>query len=153
MFNFLYFILLLAKPHFIKIGIHLPLSGPVAEYGICCLEGIKLALGDRPEIKLIIRDNESKIENIPVILKELAEKERVMTVIGPITSSNAIIAGLETNKLGIPIILPAATNTAVTRVSDYLFRTCYTDEHQAKAIAKFTHHVLGKREIAIGLPL
>lgn len=149
MFKLLYFVFFLAKPPVIKIGVHLPLSGPIAEYGIHCLEGVKLAFANHPEIRLIIRDNEGKVENIPIILRELVEEEGIIAVIGPIISPNAVIAGLEATKFGIPIILPAATNTAVTKVSNYLFRTCYTDEQQAKAIANFTYHILGKKEVHI----
>lgn len=139
---------MLAKPPLIKVGIIAPLSGPISDYGIYCLQGIKLAFMNHPEIKLIVRDNEGKVENVPLILREFAE-ERISAVIGPIISPNAVIAGLETNNLGIPIVLPAATNTAVTKVSNYLFRACYTDEQQAEALARFVYQKLNKREVRI----
>jgi branched-chain amino acid transport system substrate-binding protein len=142
------FVFLLARPSGIRIGLHIPLSGPVADYGIYCLEGIKLAIKGHPEIELIIRDNEGKIGNTSSILRELVE-EGVVGIIGPIISPSAVIAGIEAPKFGIPVILPAATNTAVTKVSDYLFRVCYTDKQQGEAIAKFTYYNMKEEEVIV----
>ncbi|MBI4722500.1 MAG: ABC transporter substrate-binding protein [Candidatus Stahlbacteria bacterium] len=145
---FIYFLLLLAKSPAIKIGVQFPLSGPISDYGIYCLQGVKLAFSDHPEISLVVRDNEGKAEICTEILHEFAGMG-VCAVIGPVISPNAIIVGLEATKFGIPIILPAATNTAVTKVSDFLFRVCYTDEQQAEAIAKFTFFTLKRSKVAI----
>jgi branched-chain amino acid transport system substrate-binding protein len=148
MLNLLCFVLLIAKSPIIQIGVHAPLSGPISEYGIQCLQGIKLAFKDYPEIKLVIKDNEGTVENTTIILREFAD-EGVAAAIGPLISPNAVIAALETNRLGIPMILPCATNTAVTRVSKYVFRGCFTDKQQAKAISRFVYRVLGKQEVSI----
>ncbi len=148
MFKILIFALLLGKSTKIKIGVNFPLTGPLAAYGKHCLEGVELATINHPEIELIIKDNEGIAGNTVVILRKLAE-EGALGVIGPLTSSNAILAGLEACELGIPLILPGATNTAVTKVSRFLFRGCYTDEQQGKALAKFAHSSLGKKEVNI----
>jgi len=148
MFKLLFFVLLFAKTPKIKIGVNVPLTGPVASYGKYCLEGIKLGALDHPEIELVIKDNEGRAENTVIILRRFV-KEGVIAVIGPIISSNAIVAGLEASELGIPLILPAATNTAITEVSRFLFRGCYTDEQQGKALADFSYHSLGKMEVSI----
>ena len=148
MIKLLLFVLLLGKSTKIKIGINFPLTGPVAAYGKHCLEGVELGALGHPEIELLIRDNEGRAENAIVILRRFAE-ERVIGVIGPLISSNAIIAGLEASELGIPVLLPGATNTAVTKVSRFLFRGCYTDEQQGKALANFSYSTLGKREVNV----
>lgn len=148
MIKLLLFVLLLGKSTKIKIGVNFPLTGPVAAYGKHCLEGIELGAINHPEIELIIKDNEGMAENAIVILRKLAE-EGAVGVIGPLISSNAIIAGLEASELGIPLILPGATNTAITKVSRFLFRVCYTDEQQGKALANFSYSSLGKREVNV----
>lgn len=66
------FLLLLAKPPSIKIGVQFPLSGPISDYGVYCLQGVKLAFSTNPEITLIVRDNEGKAEKTTEILYEFA---------------------------------------------------------------------------------
>jgi branched-chain amino acid transport system substrate-binding protein len=140
------FLLLLAKAGEIKIGVNIPLTGSIKEYGIACLEGIKLALEKEKGIKLIIKDNEGKVKNASYVLKQLAD-EGVVVIIGPLISPSAVAVGIETKKFRIPIILPCATNTAITKVSDYMFRVCYTDKQQGEVLAKFIYQQLGVEKV------
>ncbi|MDD2890805.1 MAG: ABC transporter substrate-binding protein [bacterium] len=132
----------------VKIGANIPLTGPVASYGKYCLEGIKLKADMSPEIELVVDDNEADPNNVTLILKKFAA-ESVKVVIGPLISPNAVVAGIEGKKLGITIILPAATNSALTKVSPLLFRTCFTDKQQGEAIAEFLYSTLDKKELQI----
>lgn len=132
----------------IKIGVSVPLSGPVSSYGRYCLQGMLLRSEMDPNIKLVIEDNEGNPNDVTLILKEFAAKG-ISIAIGPVTSSNAVVAGIEGKTHRIIIVLPAATNTTVTKVSPLLFRTCFTDRQQGIAIAEFLFFKLGKRELQI----
>lgn len=140
------FLLLLAKTGEIKVGISVPLKGSIKEYGVACLEGIKLALEKEKGIKLVIKDNEGKVKNASYVLKQLGD-EGVVAIIGPLISPSAVVVGIEAKKFRIPIILPCATNTAITQVSDYVFRVCYTDKEQGEVLAKFVYQRLGVNRV------
>jgi branched-chain amino acid transport system substrate-binding protein len=132
----------------VKVGVNIPLTGPVASYGKYCLEGIKLRAEMSPEVDLIVDDNEADPNNVTLILKRFAS-ESIKVVIGPLISPNAVVAGIEGKKSGINIVLPAATNSALTKVSPFLFRACFTDKQQGEAIAEFLYSTMDKKELQI----
>src|SRR2546430_8349588 len=46
-------------------------------------------------------------------------------------------------------VTPTATNPEVTRVSNWVFRICPTDDDAARALAKFAADSLGARRVAV----
>lgn len=144
--NFLFLILLVSQQ--IKVGINVPLSGPVSSYGKYCLEGMLLRAEMNPEVKLIIEDNEADPNIVTIILRKFVT-ESISVEIGPIISPNAVTAGIEGKTTSIISILPAATNTSLTKISPLLFRTCFTDKRQGEAIADFLYYKLGEKELQI----
>ena len=61
----------------------------------------------------------------------------VAAVLGPFSSSHALLAAAVLQESGIPMILSMSTNGEVTKIGDYIFRVCYTDPFQGEALAKF----------------
>src|ERR1019366_5052425 len=49
----------------------------------------------------------------------------------------------------IPQVMVGATNTDLTKDTDYLFRVCYTDKLQGPVMAKFAYEQLGLRNMAV----
>ncbi|MBW1833366.1 MAG: penicillin-binding protein activator, partial [Deltaproteobacteria bacterium] len=118
------------------IGCLLPLSGYYKSFGSKALKGIELALGqfcsqgDRPAIKIIIKDTGSDPDIAVNAVKELFE-EHVAAIIGPIFTAES--AALEAQSRGIPIVtITQKDNIADT--GDYVFRNFFTPKMQVETI-------------------
>jgi len=80
----------------IKIGVLLPFTGAIADYGPLCKDGVELRfeqanyqVAGRP-VKLIIEDDATDASIALEKAKKLVEVDRVGLVIGPIMSSMAM---------------------------------------------------------------
>jgi branched-chain amino acid transport system substrate-binding protein len=78
-----------------------------------------------------------------------AVKSGVVAVIGPSWSSQAMAMGPVLQKAGIPMIGPTTTAAEVTGIGDFIFRACYTDALQAKALARFAFEDLQARRAVV----
>ena len=78
-----------------------------------------------------------------------AVKAGVVAVVGPSWSSHAMVMGPVLQETGIPMIATTATAVGVTDIGDCIFRVCYTDEHQARALAQFAFEDLQARRVSV----
>ncbi len=93
-------------------------------------------------MQLLELDNAST----PIGSKLAAEKAaaaNVAAIIGPAYSSHCIAAARVAQQYGIPLVTNIATDPAVTRVGDYIFRVCFSDIFQSRLLARFAHQELG----------
>lgn len=87
-------------------------------------------------IELIELDNRST----PIGSKFAANQAvdlQVAAIIGPSWSSHSIAAAKVAQAAGIPMIATDSTHEKVTQTGDYIFRVCYTDPFQGRAMAQF----------------
>ncbi len=145
----------------IKIGVNLELTGDVASFGTSCLNGIKLALEEinakginGKKITIIEDDNKGKGTEAANVAKKQIEVDKVPLIIGAVASTNSIAISHVADRSGIPQVTPASTRTDLTvnkdgAVRKYIFRTCFIDDFQGDAIAKFCWEELSARRIAI----
>ncbi|HHY46348.1 MAG TPA: ABC transporter substrate-binding protein [Firmicutes bacterium] len=139
----------------IKIGCNLELTGGVAAYGQMGRDGIELirsivgteVLG-RP-VELVWVDNKSDRVESANAASRLIEKEKVVAIIGPMTSGNMLAAGDVAEKHHIPIIGPSTTSPLTTQGKSYVFRACAIDPFQGTVAAKFAFNSLKARKAAI----
>jgi branched-chain amino acid transport system substrate-binding protein len=92
-------------------------------------------------VELIVVDNAST----PLGSKKAAEyavSQGVIGVIGAFRSSNCLAMIPVIRDARIPMITPSATNPDVTVGNDFIFRACFTDEVQGKAMATFARRDL-----------
>lgn len=136
------------------IGCLLPLSGYYKSFGSKALKGIELALGqfcsqgDRPSIKIIIKDTRSDPDVAANAVNELFE-EHVAAIIGPIFTAES--AALEAQKRGIPIVtITQKDNIADT--GDYVFRNFFTPKMQVETIVSYAIEELDLKNFAILYP-
>ncbi len=130
----------------IKIGVILPLSGGLAPYGKNCLAGIELrveqinAAGgiNGKKIQLIKEDNQGKKPETVQAYKKLTGIDKVVAVIGPITSTNSLSIVREATRTKTPTVTPMATNDKVAPASPYMFRAIFNDTFQGKVLADYT---------------
>jgi branched-chain amino acid transport system substrate-binding protein len=128
-----------------RVGLFIPLTGSHASFGSEALNGAKLAVDEINEqggvldhpVNLIVKDTESQTEQVASVVGELIDTEKVVALIGEITTDRTLAAAPLAQERGIPLITPSATNEKITTVGDYVFRVCYTDAFQAAMMTKF----------------
>jgi len=134
----------------LKIGVTMPLSGPLAAYGESTLRGIRLqegkinaAGGIRGRlIELVVENNEGDTTKSAEGLRKLIGLDKVVAVVGPITSRNALAIAREAQRKGVALITPTGTNDAITKDGDFIFRACFTDSFQGAVDARFAFEEL-----------
>lgn len=100
------------------------------------------------KIDLLVLDNKST----PIGALEAARKAvaaRVTAVIGAHWSSHSLAIAPVLQEAGIPMISPASTNPDVTVGRDSIFRVCFIDSVQGRAMARFAVDQLQMKTVAI----
>lgn len=128
-----------------RVGLFIPLTGSHATSGSDALNGAKLAVDEINEqggvlehpVNLIVKDTESRTEQVASLVGEMIDMEKVVALIGEITTDRTLAAAPIAQERGIPLITPSATDEKITAVGDYVFRVCYTDAFQAAMMTKF----------------
>lgn len=142
----------------IKVGHLASLTGAEATFGQSCEKGIQIALEEinkaggilGKQVEIITVDDQSKNQEVNNCMVKLTQKDQVCAVIGEIASSNTMAAAPEAQSSKIPLVTPGSTNPEVTKKGDYIFRICYTDDYQGRAIAGFAAKRLGlKRAVTM----
>jgi len=142
----------------IKVGMNFELTGPVSGYGQMSRDGALLANKLKPTVN--IGGKEVKVEVVPVdnksdkaeaanAIRRLIDREKVVAVIGPATSSAALAAASIAEERKIPMVVNTATNPLVTQNKKYVFRTCFDDSLQGALLATFAWDELEVKNVAI----
>ncbi|MBN2514693.1 MAG: ABC transporter substrate-binding protein [Deltaproteobacteria bacterium] len=138
----------------VKIGVYLPMTGPVAAYGQMEWAGVQTANKIMPtvlgkKVELFLVDTKSdKIEAANAV-DRLIKKNKVHAIIGEAISGNTLAGGPIADKAKIPMVSPTATNPLVTQNREYVFRVCFIDPFQGEMAAKYAAEKLGAKKAAI----
>ena len=145
----------------LRVGFLIPETGPFAPYGAPHLEGARLAVaeansgrglvlaGRRHAVVLVDRDSSNSPEQALAAAQELINRDGVSVIVGPMLSGQAIPVARLADRAGMPMIVQVATNPEVTRGTRTVFRVCYTDDFQGRAMARFTFDLLKARRAAL----
>lgn len=139
------------------VGCLLPLSGPFAIYGQEVLNGIQLGMGmfgesgQSPVLELVIKDTEGNPEKAKSDLEDLVNNEKVMAVIGPLTSRTAMDAAREAQALGVPMIA-LTQKQGITELGDMVFRNFLTPQREVRILVRTAIKEMGKKRFAILYP-
>ncbi len=138
----------------VRIGVYLPMTGPMADYGQMEWAGIQTAnklmpkvLGTKVELFLVDTKSD-KIEAANAV-DRLIKKNRVHAIIGGAVSGNTLAGTSIADKAKKPMVSPTATNPLVTQNKKYVFRVCFIDPFQGEMAAKYAYEKLGARKAAI----
>ncbi len=137
------------------IGCILPLTGPYEQFGNRVLSGIELALAEfssatgAPPVRLIIKDSKSDPEAATRALEYLANKERIIGIIGPMITAEYVAE--TANSLGLPIIT-LTQKEDITKTGNFIFRDFLTPLQQIKTIVPYAVNILGYKKFAIIYP-
>lgn len=139
----------------VKIGVVMPMSGPIGGYGQSANKGIELAHELQPKlkngdsVKIILLDNKSdKIESANAMQK-LVSSEKVDAVIGALTSTNTMAITKIASENKTPLVAPVATNILVTKNREFANRVCFSDAFQGEVAANFIKNELGKTNVVL----
>ncbi len=99
-------------------------------------------------VKLIILDNKSSPIGSSMAARK-AVQLGVPAVIGAAWSSHSLQIAPVLQQAKIPMITGTSTNPKVTRIGNYIFRTCFIDSFQAQAMAQFAYTELGARKAIV----
>lgn len=137
------------------IGVVLPLQDQFASFGEAVQRGINMALAERPPqsrpLTFLVRDVSSDPEENRRAVEKLANEDRVMAIIGPLTGGAASAAGAEAERLQIPL-LALAQKEGVPEIGDFVFRSALTSRQQVEALVRYAIAEEGNRRFAILAP-
>ena len=144
-------------PQTIKIGTIQPLTGAIAVYGKNVSQAVTLAVDEvnaaggigGKKIELVTEDDAFKPDNTVAAFKKLATSDKVLAVVGALTSNCTLAITNLAQGAKIPLITPTSTNDKVTTAGDYIFQACYKDSFQGKVVATFATHDLKAKKAAV----
>lgn len=145
----------------IKVGADFELTGGVANYGKQALNGIQLAFKQAnanggvlgKKLTLVLADNKSEASEATNAMTKLITTDKVVTVMGPVVSSNVLAALQVAQDNKVPLITPTGTNEKITydnnQLRSYVFRSCFIDPFQGKIMANFATNTLKVKNAVI----
>ncbi len=129
----------------IRVGAVTCLSGALSTFGVSSAQGARLAteeinaeggvLGE--PLTLLLEDNSSKPGETATIVRKFLSQDHVLAILGDLTSSATMEAAPLAQAAQVPLLTPSATNIAVTKIGDYIFRSCFIDSFTGQAMAQF----------------
>lgn len=138
-----------AEVKVIKIGINAPLTGSIPKVGEGTKDSAEMWLSDinkagglevggkKYKVQLVIEDNESKAASAVKANTKMITQDKVLIIIGPQSSKQAVPAGEVANNYKTPMISPWSTNPKTTLNRPWVFRACFLDPFQGRVIANF----------------
>jgi len=149
-------------PDVIKIGGNFELTGGVAEFGKKGENGAKLAIKEINEkggvlgkkIEYVGADNKSEAGESTAATTKLVTQDKVIGIIGPMTTGNTLGAIPVVTENKVPLITPTGTNSKITVAEDgklntWLFRACFIDPFQGEVAANFAIDTLKASKAAL----
>ena len=141
----------------IRVGLYAALSGDQAAFGNATLQGVRLAADEinsaggilGRKIRLVVEDDRGRADEAASVVTKLITSDNVVAVIGENSSNQSLAAAPICQSNGVPMISPSSTNPNVTKRGDYIFRVCFTDPYQGKALAAFVRNNLKLTDAAI----
>ncbi|HKF43350.1 MAG TPA: ABC transporter substrate-binding protein [Thermoanaerobaculia bacterium] len=141
----------------IEIGFFGALTGPQATFALSGKNGAKLAIDQLnaaggvlgKKIDLLVEDDHNDPSEAASAVSKLITRDHVVALIGEQASSRSLAAAPIAQNYQVPMISPTSTNVEVTKKGDYIFRACFIDSFQGKAVATFAWQNLRLKTAAL----
>lgn len=141
----------------IKIGSIQPISGQISAFGTQSRNAINMAIEEinanggvlGKKLECVIEDDGADPEKTVNVFKKLVTQDKVVGIVGALTSKCTLAITKEAQQRHIPLITPTSTNDTVTDAGDYIFRACYNDSFQGQVVARFAYSNLNLKTAAI----
>ena len=133
----------------LSIGFNIPLSGMfemVGNHSKNAAELVRkeveaaggLKVGDKVyDVEFLYGDNGSNPTTASTLTINQVSKEKVIGIIGPLSSKQAIPVGQMSNSFSTPMISPWSTSPVTTRNRPFVFRSCFVFTVQGPVLTKF----------------
>ena len=141
----------------IEIGFFGALTGPQATFALSGRNGAKLAIDQLnaaggvlgKKLDLLVEDDHNDPSEAASAVSKLITRDHVVALIGEQASSRSLAAAPIAQNYQVPMISPTSTNVEVTKKGDYIFRACFIDPYQGKAVATFAWQNLQVKTAAL----
>lgn len=141
----------------IVIGEYGSLTGTTATFGMSVKQAVDMAIAEANDaggilgkkVRVIVEDDQGKPEEAQTAVTKLINRDRVVAIIGEVSSSRSLAAAPVCQQNRIPMVSPSSTNPRVTQVGDYIFRVCFIDPFQGEVMAKFAANSLKLKNVAV----
>ena len=128
----------------IKIGSVLRLSAG-AEDGLPARRGVELAVEEinkagginGRKLEVIFEDEKDSPTSAVNAVQKLINVDKVVAIIGPMTSGAALAAAPSANEAKILLVTPTATSPKVSGAGAYIYRGCSRIDKQAEALTDY----------------
>ncbi len=130
----------------VRIGVVLPISGPIAYDGTLALNGVKMAVDEinkaggisGNEIQLFVEDSAGIPATAVAAMEKLVGMEKVVAVIGDFGSSCTLAMMDVAQRAKVPLITPVSLAPKITEMGNiWMFRGCDNSAMIAKAFTKW----------------
>jgi branched-chain amino acid transport system substrate-binding protein len=141
----------------IRIGMVVPLTGPIADAGRYGMQGAKLAVDEinaaggvlgRP-LELIIEDDQTQNPTTVLAFTKLADNKDIVAFLGPTRSTQIQAIAPSVLQAGRPVLIGGTDPTLTKAGNPWLFRFRPNDTYTARTMAEFGIEKLGKKKWAI----
>lgn len=134
----------------IKLGFNGDLSAsPSAQSGQASVLGMQAAINDinaaggvlGKKLTLVVRDDTSQPPRSIQNMSELIDNEKVVAVLGPTNSGNALAWKHIPNQKKVPVVTTIASGTDITKATgpdNYMFRVSMVDREQIASLVTYT---------------
>jgi branched-chain amino acid transport system substrate-binding protein len=141
----------------IVIGHYGSMTGNTAHFGQDTDKAIRLAVDEQnaaggllgKKVRVVTLDDRGDSAEAANAVSRLIDVEKVVALIGEVSSSLSLAGGRVAQRRKIPMVSPSSTNPKVTQVGDYIFRVCFLDPFQGKVMADFARNELKFERVAI----
>lgn len=138
------------------IGVLLPLSGPHAKAGEAAREAIELAVADRTDVRLVIRDTAEDPIQAAAEAEKLLANDHVVALLGPIGRKETSAVAAIARRYAVPhVVLATAVDAAPDGIGageDPVVRTRTSAVEIAEAMARHAKNELGITRVAVMYP-
>lgn len=150
-----------AKDEVVKVGWIGSLSGDQAVWGQCESQTVKMVFEDLnnnggllgKKVEVVTYDTRGDGTEAVNAVKRLTGQDKVIAIIGPNASGQAIPISPVLEEMKVPDIATVATNPKVTvvdgKVKPYNFRVCFIDPYQGAVAAGYAVDVLKAKKAAV----
>jgi len=138
----------------VTVAAILPLSGDNAsKYAQQIASGLKLAINTFApgSVGLTLMDTKGSASEAARLVNQAAADSRVLAVVGPFLSPEALEAAGAANRAGLPLIA-ISQRTDLPAVGPNVFRLFLTPKHQAEAVARYTVRIQGNQTLGVLYP-
>ncbi|HEY1250246.1 MAG TPA: ABC transporter substrate-binding protein [Thermoanaerobaculia bacterium] len=141
----------------VKVGFYGALTGPTATFALSGRNGASLAVEQinaaggvlgKPVV-LLSEDDRGEASEAASAVSKLITRDHVVALIGEQASSRTLAAAPIAQSYSVPMISPTSTNVEVTKKGEYIFRACFIDAYQGRAVADFARRDLKAKTAAI----